>query len=121
MIVFIITIQIILSTATQDITNIRYNSLLSAQCKARCLYEYRNYHQQRRSLPSMFIDEKSKRLVVNFKQSFFFLIFKVCAVTLLINLFDKQKIENVCSNRKNKMKGVIQVLPILIYSRQCFC
>jgi hypothetical protein len=74
MIVFILTIQflqIILSTATQDITNIRYNSLLSAQCKARCLYEYRNYHQQRRSLPTMFIDEKTKRLVVNFKHSLF--------------------------------------------------
>ncbi|CAF1116301.1 unnamed protein product [Rotaria sp. Silwood1] len=49
---------------TQDITNIRYDSLLSAQCKARCLYEYRNqYQQQQRTLPSIFINRKTKRLL----------------------------------------------------------
>ncbi|CAF3729016.1 unnamed protein product [Adineta steineri] len=65
MIVFKLTIlflQILIST-TQEISNIRYNSLISAQCKARCLYEYRTYHQQQRSLPSMFIDGKTKRLL----------------------------------------------------------
>jgi hypothetical protein len=64
MIVFILTIhflQIIFSTS-QDLSNIRYNPLISAQCKARCLYEYRNHSQQHRSL---FIDGKTKRLLVS--------------------------------------------------------
>lgn len=69
MIVFIIinfSLQFIWSiTATAtDITNIRYNSLISAQCKARCLYEYRNHHHQQRSLPAIFNNGKTKRLLV---------------------------------------------------------
>jgi len=49
--------------------NNRYNSLISAQCKARCLYEYRNHHQQQqRSVPNMFNREKSKRLLVRSKK-----------------------------------------------------
>ncbi|UJR30064.1 hypothetical protein I4U23_017609 [Adineta vaga] len=70
MIVSIITIfilQIIYSssTSTKDISNIRYSSLISAQCKARCLYEYRNHHhqQQQRSLRVMDNNGKSKRLL----------------------------------------------------------
>ncbi|CAF2728778.1 unnamed protein product [Rotaria sp. Silwood2] len=67
MIVFIIinfSLQFICSTtATTDISNIRYNSLISAQCKARCLYEYRNHHHQQRSLPSIFNNGKTKRLL----------------------------------------------------------
>ncbi|CAF4557757.1 unnamed protein product, partial [Rotaria magnacalcarata] len=68
MILFILQIlffQIIYSR-TQDISNIRYDPLLSAQCKARCLHEYRNHNQQHphhRSLPSMLINEKTKRLL----------------------------------------------------------
>ncbi|CAF1182709.1 unnamed protein product [Rotaria sordida] len=72
MIVFIIinfSLQLIYSTTaaaattTDDISNIRYNSLISAQCKARCLYEYRNHQHQQRSLPSMFNNGKTKRLL----------------------------------------------------------
>ncbi|CAF3421367.1 unnamed protein product [Rotaria socialis] len=70
MILFILQIlffQIIYSR-TQDTSNIRYDPLLSAQCKARCLYEYRNHSQQQqqqhhRSLPSMLTNEKTKRLL----------------------------------------------------------
>jgi len=69
MIVFIMTIhflEIIFSTTTtQDISNIRYNPLISAQCKARCLYEYRNHSQQHRLFSSMFIDGKTKRVLVS--------------------------------------------------------
>lgn len=51
---------------TQDVSNIRYDPLLSAQCKAQCLYEYRNHNQrQYRSLPSMFSNTKSERLLVS--------------------------------------------------------
>ncbi|CAF4572482.1 unnamed protein product [Rotaria sp. Silwood1] len=52
------------TTAATDISNIRYNSLISAQCKARCLYEYRNHHYQQRSLPSIFNNGKTKRLLL---------------------------------------------------------
>ncbi|CAF1470415.1 unnamed protein product [Rotaria sordida] len=77
MIVFIIinfSLQLIYSTTaaaattTDDISNIRYNSLISAQCKARCLYEYRNHQHQQRSLPSMFNNGKTKRLLVRSKK-----------------------------------------------------
>ncbi|CAF1613305.1 unnamed protein product, partial [Adineta ricciae] len=61
MIVFLC-LQILLSII-QVLSYPRYNSLISAQCKARCLYEYRTYHQQQRSLPSTFIDGKTKRLL----------------------------------------------------------
>ena len=64
MIVFLC-LQILLSII-QVLSYPRYNSLISAQCKARCLYEYRTYHQQQRSLPSTFIDGKTKRLLVKF-------------------------------------------------------
>ncbi|CAF4354343.1 unnamed protein product, partial [Rotaria sp. Silwood2] len=66
MILFIVKILFlhIICSRTQDITNIRYDSLLSAQCKARCLYEYRNYQQQQqRTLSSMLINRKTKRLL----------------------------------------------------------
>ncbi len=125
MIVFIMTIhflEIIFSTTTQDISNIRYNPLISAQCKARCLYEYRNHSQQHRSFSSMFTDGKTKRLLVS---SFYVvqLTLKICIFILSINLFDKQKISNLIWIGKIKKKRChrIQVLPILIYSRQCFC
>ncbi|CAF1430707.1 unnamed protein product [Rotaria magnacalcarata] len=68
MIIFIIinfSLQFICSTTatTTDISNIRYNSLISAQCKARCLYEFRNHHHQQRSLPTIFNNGKTKRLL----------------------------------------------------------
>ncbi len=74
MIVFIITIfslQLIYSTSAipKDISNIRYSSLLSAQCKARCLYEYRSHHHQQRSLPAIFNNGKTKRLLVRSKKN----------------------------------------------------
>ena len=73
MIVFILPIfalQVIYSTSTtaNDISNIRYSSLISAQCKARCLYEYRNHHHQQRSLPAIYTNGKSKRLLVRSKK-----------------------------------------------------
>jgi hypothetical protein len=75
MIVFIITIfslQFICSTTTttaaKDISNIRYSSLISAQCKARCLYEYRNHHHQQRAVPAIFNNGKTKRLLVRSKK-----------------------------------------------------
>lgn len=74
MIIFIITIlflQIIFST-THNLSNIRFSPLLSAQCKARCLYEYRHHH---RSLPTTFIDEKTKRTLVRSRAVAFFLMF----------------------------------------------
>jgi hypothetical protein len=70
MIVFIIAVFFLqfifpLTTTANDISNNRYNSLISAQCKARCLYEYRNHHhQQQRSVPAIFNNGKTKRLLV---------------------------------------------------------
>ena len=69
MIAFIITIfslQFIcsLTSTAIDISNNRYNSLISAQCKARCLYEYRNHHHQQRSIPAILNNGKTKRLLV---------------------------------------------------------
>jgi hypothetical protein len=74
MIAYIITIfslQFIcsLTITANDISNIRYNSLISAQCKARCLYEYRNHHHhQQRSVPAIFNNGKTKRLLVRSKK-----------------------------------------------------
>jgi hypothetical protein len=73
MIVFIITIfslQFIYSTTitTQDLSNIRHSSIISAQCKARCLYEYRNHHHQQRAVPAIFNNGKTKRLLVRSKK-----------------------------------------------------
>ncbi|CAF0730786.1 unnamed protein product [Adineta steineri] len=64
-IILILFLQFIYSTAAtaNDIANIRYSSLISAQCKARCLYEYRNHHHQQRSVPATFNNEKSKRVL----------------------------------------------------------
>ena len=59
-------------TTAYDLSNNRYNSLISAQCKARCLYEYRNHHHQQRSVPSMFNNGKTKRLLVRSKKEAFF-------------------------------------------------
>jgi len=75
MIAYIITIfslQFIcsLTITANDISNIRYNSLISAQCKARCLYEYRNHHHQQRSVPAIFNNEKTKRLLVRSKTQY---------------------------------------------------
>jgi magnesium-transporting ATPase (P-type) len=70
MIVFIIAVFFLqfifpLTTTANDISNNRYNSLISAQCKARCLYEYRHHHhQQQRSVPAIFNNGKTKRLLV---------------------------------------------------------
>ena len=47
-------------------SNIRYNSLLSAQCKARCLSDYRNSSQYHRALSSM----KMKRYLASIVNTF---------------------------------------------------
>ena len=60
----------IIFSMTQDLSNVRYNSLISAQCKARCLYEYRNYHYQRRSPRSMFNFRSTQPLLVSSKSLF---------------------------------------------------
>jgi hypothetical protein len=59
-----------LTITANDISNLRYNSLISAQCKARCLYEFRNHHhhQQQRSVPAIFNNGKTKRLLVRSKK-----------------------------------------------------
>ena len=86
MIIFIIIIYFLKISylITQGVSNIRYNSLISAQCKARCLYEYRNSAQQHRSYSSMFIDGKTKRLLVS---SFYLvqLCLKICTFNLVTN------------------------------------
>ena len=58
------------NTATAiDMSNIRYNSLISAQCKARCLYEYQTRLHQQRSLPTTSNNGKMKRLLVRSKST----------------------------------------------------
>lgn len=73
MIVLIITIFSLqfmcsLTITATDISNMRYNSLISAQCKARCLHEFRNHHHQQRSIPAIFNNGKTKRLLVRSKK-----------------------------------------------------
>ena len=72
----------------------RYNALFSAQCKARCLYEYRSDSQQQsqpqqhqqRSLLSIYPDGKSNRILV--KIIFFLLTFNEQFDIVLFILFN---------------------------------
>ena len=63
--VHILLLPLIFAVGAKQISTIRYNSLLSAQCKARCLYEYGPHaHQQRSMAANTFTDGKSKRSLV---------------------------------------------------------